>query len=169
MKTILTTLFLLMTLLSNAQQDNYKASWLEKWQNSRDYLVAIAEAMPEEHYTFKPTEREMSFSAQLEHIQGNMNWLGKEYFNMPQAAKLDDKSMSKSEVIARIKTSFNSVYEAVKNTPEKDFKQEVSFFAGPKTKYQILGLLQDHVTHHRGQVIVYLNLNDVKPPAFVGW
>jgi uncharacterized damage-inducible protein DinB len=46
---------------------------------------------------------------------------------------------------------------------------KVAFFAGPKTKLQILNLMQDHVTHRRGQLIVYLNLNDIQPPKYTGW
>ena len=43
------------------------------------------------------------------------------------------------------------------------------FFAGPKSKFQILNLLEDHVTHHRGQLIVYLNFKNSIPPSFIGW
>lgn len=37
------------------------------------------------------------------------------------------------------------------------------------TRRQILLLLHDHQTHHIGQVIVYLRLKGIKPPAYVGW
>jgi len=30
-------------------------------------------------------------------------------------------------------------------------------------------LLNDHQTHHRGQLVVYLRLNGIKPPAYIGW
>ena len=68
-----------------------------------------------------------------------------------------------------LEMSFDKVYEVIKNTKPENLKDEVEFFAGPKTKLQILNLLQDHVTHHRGQLIVYLNLNEIKPPSYVGW
>lgn len=167
-KTTSTVILIFFAINVNAQQDNFKKAWLEKWNNSRDYLIAIAEAMPEEHYDFKPAEREMSFKAQLQHIQSNMIWLGTAYFTMPALQK-EENNISKEALITSLKLYFNAVYKAIEQTPEKQFKQEVTFFAGPKSKYQILNLLQDHVTHHRGQLIVYLNLNDVKPPAYIGW
>jgi len=43
-----------------AQQSNVKAAFLEKWENSKNYLIEIAEAMPEDTYDFKPTERQMN-------------------------------------------------------------------------------------------------------------
>lgn len=154
-----------------AQQANFKKAWLEKWSNSRDYLIAVATAMPQESYNYKPTEREMSFEAQLVHIQSNMVWLGTEYFKMKSGSQGQEasKKLSKEELIASLKQSFDNVYQAVENTPEKQFKEQVTFFAGDKSKFQILGLLQDHVTHHRGQLIVYLNMKDIKPPSYVGW
>ncbi|NJL74904.1 MAG: hypothetical protein HC892_07620 [Saprospiraceae bacterium] len=30
-------------------------------------------------------------------------------------------------------------------------------------------LMNDHLTHHRAQMIVYLRLKDVQPPKYVGW
>ena len=57
---------------TQAQDDLYKKAWLEKWQNSKDYLIAIAQEMPDSLYAYKPTAREMSFGEQLEHINSNI-------------------------------------------------------------------------------------------------
>lgn len=57
----------------------------------------------------------------------------------------------------------------VQKANETDLTTKVDFFARPKTKLQILNLMQDHVTHHRAQILVYLNLNEIKPPKYVGW
>ena len=48
-------------------------------------------------------------------------------------------------------------------------EEKVEFFAGPMNKRQILTLLNDHQTHHCGQLIVYLRLKGVKPPDYRGW
>ena len=29
--------------------------------------------------------------------------------------------------------------------------------------------MTEHLTHHRGQLIVYLNLNEINPPKYSGW
>jgi uncharacterized damage-inducible protein DinB len=52
---------------------------------------------------------------------------------------------------------------------EKQLDEIVPFFAGPKARRQILILMHDHQSHHVGQLIVYLRLNGIKPPAYVGW
>ena len=145
-------------------------AFLEKWQNSKTYLIDIAKAMPEDKYSYKPTDREMSFGQQLLHIKGNMDWLSTSYFTDEKYdKKKDDSKYSKEEIISMLEKSFDSVSEIIKNTKPESLTEKVEFFAGPKTKLQILNLLQDHVTHHRGQLIVYLNLNEVIPPKYVGW
>ncbi len=155
-----------------SQQFTPKDAFLEKWKNSQEYLLKIAEQMPEDKYDFKPTEREMDFKNQLLHIRGNMLWLGTTHFSeekFDKNALKENLPETKSETIKTLKEAFEYVYTQVQNTDDDDFKIEVDFFAGHKSKLQILNLLQDHVTHHRGQLIVYLNLNGIEPPRYVGW
>ncbi len=162
--------FLFCTTIIMAQQTTVKSAFLEKWENSKNYLVGIAEAMPEEDYNFQPTERQMSFQEQLMHIKGNMDWLSNTYFTENEFKKGDSViPETKEETITLITAAFDATSEVIKNTSEETLEETVDFFAGPKSKLQILNLLQDHVTHHRGQLIVYLNLKNVEPPKFVGW
>lgn len=169
MKNITLLLFVAAFSMS-AQQITPKSAWLEKWENSKQYLIGIAEAMPEEFYDFKPTERQMSFKEQLIHIIGNMDWLSTTYFTDREfkkgASELPD---TKAETISILSEAFDNSQKIIENTSEADLKTTVEFFSGEKSKYQILNLLQDHVSHHRGQLIVYLNLKDIEPPKYVGW
>jgi len=165
--TTLITIFILSQL--NAQND-VKSAFLLKWENSKNYLLEIAKVMPEDTYHYKPTERQMSFEEQLLHIKENMVWLSESYFvdtNFVKSEKVIPQT--KETIIKELEIAFNKVAEIIKNVPFDDLKVEVDFFAGPKSKLQILNLLQDHVTHHRGQLIVYLNLNNIKPPKYSGW
>ena len=124
-----------------AQQKTPKEAFLEKWENSKNYLLEIAEAMPDAYYDFKPSERQMTFGKQLLHIRRNMNWLGGRYFGMEELAssELED---SKAGIIDGLISSFDSVKDAVAATPEKDLTTTVEFFAGDKSKLQILNLLK---------------------------
>ncbi|WP_347373733.1 DinB family protein [Aequorivita sp. Q41] len=171
MKNLVIILFGLFSSLTFSQQDTARDAFLEKWENSKNYLLAIAESMPEADFDYKPTEREMSFKAQLLHIEDNMLWLKNSYLLNKEVEKVnpDLENISKEEVIKSLTNSFDSVFKAVSELPDSALKETVAFFAGPKSKLQILNLLQDHVSHHRGQLIVYLNLKNVKPPKYVGW
>ena len=153
----------------NAQNDA-KSAFLLKWENSKNYLLGIAKAMPEDTYNYKPTERQMSFHEQLVHIRGNMVWLSETYFVSTDFIKSEKVTpKTKMALINELEIAFNNVATLINKVSLDDLSTEVEFFAGPKSKLQILNLLQDHVTHHRGQLVVYLNLNEIKPPSFIGW
>ncbi|AXG69105.1 DinB family protein [Kordia sp. SMS9] len=169
MKKYIVLIVLFATTFANAQ-DTPISAFLEKWENSKQYLVEMAEAMPEDKYDFKPTERQKTFKEQLLHIKQNMDWLSSTYFS--KETKNDQKEATyttKVEVIAALKIAFDNTATIIKKASPEELKEIVKFFAGPKTKLQILNLLQDHVSHHRGQLIVYLNLNGIKPPRYRGW
>ncbi|MFT5104315.1 MAG: putative damage-inducible protein DinB [Candidatus Latescibacterota bacterium] len=170
MKLIVSILALGLTFSNYAQQPTYKEAFLEKWENSRDYLVVMAEAMPAEHFGFKPTERQMSFEEQLMHIKENMAWLSTTYFTELEFER-GDKTIpeTKALVIVEITKAFNAAAVIIRNATPETFSDEVTFFSGPKSKMQIMNLMQDHVSHHRGQLVVYLNLNEIEPPRYVGW
>ena len=145
-------------------------TFVEKWDNSKTYLVQMVEAMPDDKYDFKPTEREMSFKEQVFHILQNMDWLSTTYFSKEKYTKNDFANIStKPQLIAQINASFDNAKSKITTNKDLNLSEKVDFFAGPKTKLQILNLMQDHVTHHRGQMIVYLNLCQIQPPKYVGW
>lgn len=153
----------------NAQND-MKSAFLLKWENSKNYLLEIANSMPEDSYVFKPTPRQMSFQEQLLHIRSNMVWLSETYFTNTEFIKSGKVApKTKAEILTELTIAFNKVAEIIKTVSKNDLTTQVEFFAGPKSKLQLLNLLQDHVTHHRGQLIVYLNLKNCKPPSFIGW
>ncbi|MFV8268978.1 DinB family protein [Flavobacterium sp. GT2N3] len=165
-------LIIAILLLSNTifAQVEVVSTFIEKWDNSKDYLVAVAQAMPEDQYDYKPSTREMSFREQLFHIQDNMNLLSTTHFSGQKYVKKEAvNGLSKAQIIQEIKTSFDTAKTFVQKTKDAELSQKVDFFAGPKSKLQILNLMQDHVTHHRAQILVYLNLNQIQPPRYIGW
>lgn len=169
MKKVVFIFFLIAGYAANAQVEIIP-TFAEKWINSKEYLLQVAQEMPEEKYDFKPTAREMTFKEQLYHLLDNVNWLSTTHFsNGKYTKKVWPKNQTKEEILNEIKTSFTTALALVQNAKESDLNTKVSFFAGPKTKFQILNLMQDHVTHHRAQILVYLNLNKIKPPQYVGW
>jgi uncharacterized damage-inducible protein DinB len=162
----------LVTLFTNSisAQALITEAFVEKWDNSKVYLIQMAEAMPKKKYGFKPSDREMSFKEQIEHILGNMDWLSGTYFAADNYKKREFTSITtKTQVLAEINTVFDLAKTRIETNKNIDLSEKVEFFAGPKSKLQILNLMQDHVTHHRGQLIVYLNLCQIPPPKYVGW
>lgn len=151
-------------------QSGFIEESLEKWENSKEYTIEVAEAMPEEAYDYKPTEDQMSFKEQLLHMMGNINWLSITY--LPgESAGFDLKSTeySKQEIIGMLRKTYEMAGKAIEKMDVEQLDEKVEFFAGPKTKRQIMTLLNDHSTHHRGQIIIYLRMKGINPPRYRGW
>lgn len=162
--------FFVILLPKAGHTQSFLADYKLKWTNAMEYTLEFAQAMPEDHYGYKPVPAEMSFREQLKHIAANMVWLSSSYLKgkhtIIDPTKAGD---SKKEIIEMLTQSFNYAKETVDGLQEKDLNETVEFFAGIMSRRRILLLMTDHVTHHRGQLVVYLRLNDVVPPSYRGW
>lgn len=156
--------------MTNAQTaTQYTATMAERLTNSKNYTLAVAEAMPEEDYDFAPVEGEMSFIKQLLHMADNIRWICSSYLGATVAENEVPNAGSKEAVKIWLAKAFDLAIATVKAFPEAELAAEVKFFAGPKSKMQMINLLNDHQAHHRGQLVVYLRLKGIKPPRYTGW
>ena len=156
--------------LGMTAQSAYLQEFQEKWNNATAYTLEVAELMPDSSYHFRPTEDQMTFEEQLLHICRNMTWLSTAYLHGVDP-QIDFKSAaySKSAILDILKTCLEKAGAAAEALPENELEEKVEFFAGPKSKRQILTLMNDHMTHHRGQLLVYLRLQGIQPPKYRGW
>jgi uncharacterized damage-inducible protein DinB len=145
--------------------------FLTKWDNSKDYTLELLKSYPENKLDFKPTDSVMTFREQVVHMMMNTVWLSGTYLQEKKFASAFDrnKQYSKEDLIRIMDDAFTFSRDIVKELKPEDLEQRVDFFAGNFTKRQILNLMDDHVTHHRGELIVYLRLNGIKPPPYRGW
>jgi uncharacterized damage-inducible protein DinB len=143
-----------------------------KLQSARAYTLEVARLMRPEHYSFKPDEDEMSFGEQLLHLSQNLGWLSSYYLNKKAenpVTKADIKLHDKDSIIAVVSKAYDYALGVLKDFPPSRLRDKNLFFAGPMNQVQIITLLNDHQTHHRGQLIVYLRMKGIRPPAYVGW
>lgn len=144
---------------------------LLKLKNAKEYTLQMARQMPAEYYAFKPTPEQMTYGAQLLHICSNLAWLSSSYLGGGKnpVSKEDAAFSDKENILAVINKTYDFAIGTLGNFDTQQLADTVSFFAGPMNKLQIINLLSDHQVHHQGQLIVYLRLKGIKPPAYVGW
>jgi len=172
MRSTITVLFTTLSILLNAQdQDPFLTDFLSKWQNAMKYTLEFAEAMPDDAYDFRPVEDERAFHEQLTHLCGNMIWLSTSYLGGEGLPNLDadEPPTKKEDVINLIRESFEYTAKTFAAFDMSEIDEEVDFFAGPMSKRKVFFLIADHLTHHRGQLVVYLRLKGIKPPGYRGW
>lgn len=138
----------------------------KKWIGNKSYTIAVLNAMPEEHYDYTPSEGMMSFREQAVHI---VNAFG---FHLKKAGKNDLSKINantKETTLASFNTVFNEIISYLKNLNAEELNKEQELWYGTSTLLRILNLMDNHLSHHRGQMIVYLRIKQITPPAYLGW
>ena len=171
MKRFLTIILLGFTFAAMAQpKDSLQTQLARKWENSKDYAIKLVASYPESAYGFKPSPEEMSFQEQVLHIVDNINFLSSSFLLTDVPVKRSEKAvLSKQELLTILADAYDRGAVAHTKLRADQLDEKIKFFAGPKTRRQMLILMHDHQTHHLGQLIVYLRLNGIKPPSYVGW
>ena len=136
-------------------------------------VIALAEAIPAEKYTYRPAANVRSTGEVLVHIaNGNREFLtamkGATQADMmklfQQQEKLEKTLTAKAAIIAEIKASWAEVTRALDAESEESLKKPVPTF-GPKATAQAVWIeTVSHVAEHLGQLIAYARASGIKPP-----
>ena len=170
----LTTIMLFTSVSSlMAQENSFIKDYLVRLENSRKYLILVAETMPEKQYNYKASPESLSFAENLMHIGYAIDWHSQSLLG--ERASRDWKTdtifkvanKSKVKKLSTINKTFDEAITLIKQFDISKFNDELDYFGLKRTKRQIFLLLADHITHHRGQMLVYLRLNGLVPPRYV--
>ena len=132
-----------------------RESLLALLENSRTYTLAVAEAMPGKLDNFKPAVESWTFREQLHHIAYGIEWWKDNYVKGIKTAWAPPAtSKSRKEVKDYLDQAYDSLREALTKTPMNDDRIK-GFYA-----------TLDHITHHRGQCVVYLRCNGIPAPEY---
>ncbi len=136
------------------------------------------ERIPAEKFDWKPHEKSMSFGRLASHVAEMFGWTPS---TLQQAeldfSKMDYKPFEPSTTEDLLEYFDKNVAEAIetlRNTPDETFMEdwtmrngEQVYFTMPKAVV-MRGFVLNHIVHHRGQLSVYLRLNDIPVPSIYG-
>jgi len=150
---------------------NFSRNFLPMWERATEYTLILAEEMPQGLYQFRPDSSVMTFGQHLSHIAQNLYWLNSTYIVDEESPLEGDDFdyLPKEEVIELLENAFKYVSQTINGMTDEEVAQRVSFGGENVDKERILYLMRDHMTHHRAQVVIYMRLNGMKPPRYVGW
>ncbi len=166
-------IFCLATFSAFSQEEKFINDYLERLESSRKYLILVAETMPEDKYGFKASTESLSFAENLMHIGYAMDWHSQSLLGGRESRdwKIDTvykvANKSKKEMIDTIDKTFDATIKLMKQFDANQLEDTLDYFGLNRTKRQIFLLLSDHITHHRGQMLVYMRLNGLTPPRYV--
>jgi hypothetical protein len=145
-------------------------------KNLEHDLVPAAEAMPEDKFSFTPSNGEFkgvrTFAEQIKHIAAVNYELGAAILSEKPPVDIGDESgpasvTSKADILKYLNDSFLYVHKAIDTINEKNLTGTVK---SPFGEYKVtrLGLATTVAWHgfdHYGQVVEYLRMNGIVPPA----
>jgi uncharacterized damage-inducible protein DinB len=142
--------------------------WSAKTLYERDAknMVAAAEAMPEDKYSYHPTPDQWTFGKLVSHIaQSNGGLCGALSGTEAPAAVHVSDTASKAELVAGLKASFDFCGPVLDGLTDAKLTGTVPLFHRTMPKATALVLLPVDLADHYSQMAAYLRLNGITPPS----
>jgi len=146
-------------------------------------LIDAAEAMPEDKFDFSPAKLNLpgsdykgvrTFGQQLKHVAAS-NYLiwspitGEKPPDTVNDGKGPDNMKAKAEIIKFLKDSFAFGHKAVATLNDSNLVQPITRNNKPPTTRLFLATFAPtHAFDHYGQIVEYLRMNGIVPPASRG-
>jgi uncharacterized damage-inducible protein DinB len=167
MKLLLLTLFLEATVLPAQDYDGLWQGYDGEWGHASRQLIALAEAIPAEKFTWRPAEGVRSTSEVCMHIAlANFYLLSVTGPKLPPDIKenMEKSVTAKADVISWLKRSLEVVKTAhVVVTPE-ELRRKVKVNGRDATVDGMYLRIIVHANEHMGQLVAYARMNGIKPP-----
>ncbi len=174
MKTLLIWFALSATMLhahAATQNPQYEGIWEGydgEWGHVSRQLIALAEAIPADKYSWRPGPGVRSISEVLMHIaQSNFYLLSVTGPKMPSDMAKDnlEKTVtSKAAVIADLKRSFDAVKTARAQLKPDDLERKVTIDGKTVPVDGMYLRILVHDNEHMGQLVAYARMNGIVPP-----
>jgi uncharacterized damage-inducible protein DinB len=141
----------------------------------------LLERVPTEKFDWKPHEKSFSFMELVNHLARLPGWgaetVGTEALDLaPEGGEYKPPPPAEStegvlELFDKTTTAFR---EALAGVGDEELMQPWSLLSGGEELFTLpriavlRGMILNHIVHHRGQLSVYLRLNDIPVPAIYG-
>ena len=145
----------------------------EIWTNMEQSFIALADAMPADKWDFKPSQGEFkgarTFAEQVKHVAcANEAWANKLRGEKPPA-RCDlggpNPAKNKTELMVYLKDSFRAMDEGIAQTNADNMFEPLKGPYGGDNRLAVLEYALWHATDHYGQLVEYLRMNGIVPPA----
>jgi len=144
------------------------------WKMLGRDLVALADAMPEEKWNFKPATGEFAnvrtFGEQIKHAACANEAFMLEIEHKEPPANCENggpnAAKTKAEILQYLRQSFARLDTAVDGlTSVNALEPAGGRYGGQSTRLGLITLAVWHGADHYGQLVVYLRMNGIVPPA----
>jgi uncharacterized damage-inducible protein DinB len=151
----------------NFQTEGLWEGYDGEWTHVSMQLVALAEAIPAEKYSWRPAPGVRSVSEVFMHIAlANFSLLSFTGPKMPADMKPDlEKTVTKkADVIQWLKRSLDAVKTARAHLKPGDLERKVEIHGKTVTVDGMYLRIIVHANEHMGQLVAYARMNGIVPP-----
>jgi uncharacterized damage-inducible protein DinB len=151
----------------NFQTEGLWEGYDGEWTHVSQQLVALADAIPAEKYSWRPAPGVRSVSEVFMHIAlANFSLLSFTGPKMPADMKPDlEKTVTKkADVIQWLKRSLDAVKTARAHLKPGDLERKVEIHGKTVTVDGMYLRIIVHANEHMGQLVAYARMNGIVPP-----
>ena len=153
-----------------APKTDFTKMYLPVWLEAREHCLAVAQAMPEELYAYKPTEVSKTFGEQMVHIAHTIELLTKRYVQgMEVVPNTPDATvMTKEEIIQMMEVGFDYTTNVILTISQDQLDETCVMYHSGNTVSRAFAFfyVQDHMANHRAKSNLYIRMNGIEPPQY---
>jgi uncharacterized damage-inducible protein DinB len=129
-------------------------------------VVAGAQKMPEENYSFKPTPEVRSFGQLVGHIaDANFMFCSMVIGEANPSKDIEKNKTSKADLVAALKDSIAYCNKAFDGMTDAKGAELIPFMNFKLAKISVLSLNTAHTDEHYGNMVTYMRLKGIVPPT----
>ncbi len=129
-------------------------------------VIAAAQKMPEENYSFKPTPEVRSFGQLVGHVADAQYGFCSTALGEPNPMKNIEKTKtSKADLVAAIKDGVAYCNKAFAGMTDATGAQMVKMMNFSLARLTVLSVNTAHTDEHYGNMVTYLRLKGIVPPS----
>ena len=140
------------------QQDVLSTKLRGRWEQVGQKLLALAEEVPASKFDYRPVKEARSFAEVFRHVAFWNRYVAE----VARGQKSDDSGneiskeqyATKRQILEALKHSFTDATDVLKNSPNLSADTA-----------EMLVTFIEHNCEHYGQLVVYVRLNGIIPPA----
>ena len=171
MRTILRSLFICLLFaaaIATAQENANSFSTFNKaaYARMKGIMLASAEKMPEESYSFKPTDSIRSYGQLVGHLaDAQYLFCSIALGEKNPGLKIEQTKTSKADLIAARREAEAYCDKAYDTMTDASGAQMVKLFGNDAPKLDVLVVNNMHNMEHYGNMVTYMRLKGIVPPT----
>lgn len=157
---------------------NISAALVSEMEHEAVTTRTCLERVPADKFAFKPHEKSMEMGRLASHIAEMFSWTPATLQNAElDFAKMDYKPFepkTTEELLEFFDKNVAEALDVLKTTSDAGFMETWTMRNGDKVYFTLpkvavmRSFVMNHIIHHRGQLSVYLRLNDIPVPSIYG-